>query len=195
MQLPRLPDPGRYSGLYAFDFGDHVSVGYTAEEIEVLLRAPAYAAGRAYKIRRIQPDGSIELIGVSRIRTRDTEGLVFRRTNLDDARQDFEELRRVAAAWPPPSAIRMELAHLRGGRGGYAIALSYAAEYADEVARWLARTGYGGGDDVDGGPAALEVYRAAGPQIMDQASFDAPADRRPRAAAEVLARVNWPLQR
>lgn len=37
MKLPPLQDPEKYTGLYIFDFGDHISVGYTADEVAIFL--------------------------------------------------------------------------------------------------------------------------------------------------------------
>jgi hypothetical protein len=39
MELPKLQKPDRYVGLYVFDFGGQVSVGFTAEEVAELLES------------------------------------------------------------------------------------------------------------------------------------------------------------
>jgi len=59
MRLPELESPEKYGGLYVFDFGEQVAVGYTADEIAVLLESQRYADGKAYRIHRAMPDGTI----------------------------------------------------------------------------------------------------------------------------------------
>ena len=69
MKLPELQNPEKYAGLYVFDFGgDQVAVGYTADEVAVLLESEKYQEGKVYRIHRALPDGTFELAGVSRRR-------------------------------------------------------------------------------------------------------------------------------
>ena len=75
MKLPALENSSCYRGLYVYDFGEWTAVGYTAEEIAVLLESEAYAHGQVYRIQRIQPDGSMELRGVSAERFKLESGL------------------------------------------------------------------------------------------------------------------------
>ena len=86
MNLPRLNYPELYQGLYVFDFGGRVAVGYTAEEIEVLLRSPEFKDGRAYKIHHATAAGELSLRGLSRLDVNVREGMVFYRASADAAR-------------------------------------------------------------------------------------------------------------
>ena len=63
MNIPRVNQPERYAGLFIYDFGDHVSVGYTAEEIDVLTRSELHKSGSAYQIYRVTDGGAMELRG------------------------------------------------------------------------------------------------------------------------------------
>ncbi|KPL19897.1 MAG: hypothetical protein AMJ75_12465 [Phycisphaerae bacterium SM1_79] len=60
MKLPELEKPEEYVGLYIFDFGDHVGVGFTAEEVAELLESEKYKDGKVYKIHRAYPDGRLD---------------------------------------------------------------------------------------------------------------------------------------
>ena len=50
MELPKLVSPESYAGLYVFDFDGQVAVGYTADEIAVLLESERHADGKAYRL-------------------------------------------------------------------------------------------------------------------------------------------------
>ena len=80
----------KYVGLYVFDFGDQVAVGYTADEIAVLLESEKYADGKVYRIHRALPDGTMELQGVPREKFHCEDGLFFYRADDGQARQDLE---------------------------------------------------------------------------------------------------------
>ena len=90
MILPRVDDPQKLAGLYVYDFGEWTTVGYTAEEIAILLEHEIYRDGKVYKIHRASPDGQFELRGVSPQRFNAESGMFFHRAELDPARQDFE---------------------------------------------------------------------------------------------------------
>ena len=61
MKMPELTSADKYAGLYVFDFGEQAAVGYTAEEIAVLLESEKYRTGKVYRIHRALPDGTMEL--------------------------------------------------------------------------------------------------------------------------------------
>ena len=68
MRLPRLDNPQRYAGLFVVDFGETCSVGYTAEEVALLMESEAHADAKVYRIHNAYPDGTMELKGVPRNR-------------------------------------------------------------------------------------------------------------------------------
>ena len=97
MILPHVDDPTRLRGLYVYDFGDWTAIGYTAEEIAILLDDESWRGGKIYKIHRATPDGQMELRGVSPTRFNVESGMFFCRRELDAARADFEER---SSIWP-----------------------------------------------------------------------------------------------
>ncbi len=194
MKLPELDSPESYGGLYVFDFGDHVAVGYTADEIAVLVESERFAGGKIYRIHRALPDGTMELQGVPRQRFQCEAGLFFLRADEHRARADFDELARLAAADGPPCRMKAHLARLAGPQARLVTAIIYPAEYDPEVSAWLIRLDYRGGDTVEGGVSRVTDYYAAAPQVIDRRQWW-PARSASRTADEVLATTHLALQR
>ena len=197
MKLPSVAEPQRYRGLYVFDFGAWVALGYTAEEIAVLLESEAYRDGKVYKIVRAAPDGALELRGVAAGRFQAESGMFFNRQEGALARADFAELRRLANTQGAPCRAFVHLADLGGAEGTfrYVMALIFPAEYEDEMARWLAAAGFAGGDLAEGGISHVSNYYAADKTILDrQQSWSQPAIPS-RSTDEVLRSVRQAVQR
>ncbi len=193
--LPKLDDAVRYTGLYVFDFGDSVAVGYTADEIAVLLESEEYADGKAYKIHRAYPDGRLELKGVSTTRFRTEDGLFFYRAESAAAREDFEALRRLAEATPPPCRCKLHLSRIPGATTPDVVALIYPAEYGDELAAWLKTVDYTGGDFVEGGISQVTGYYEARATRLEQHQLWGTLDQTSRRPDEVLATTHLAIQR
>lgn len=194
MKLPPLHDPQKYAGLYIFNFGDHVSVGYTAEEIAILLDSGRFPDGQAYRIYRAAADGTMELEQVSRAALRREDGLLFYRHLVREARRDFNHLIRLAEHAPPPCRLAAELAKIRSAGPGYLTAVIYPAEGSQQVSEWLNRIKFEGGDFVRGGAAELACYRNASPVVVDQRRW-AGTQGPSRSAEEVLATTDLAVQR
>jgi len=195
MKLPKLDEPTRYAGLYVFDFGDQVAVGYTADEIAILLEHEAYREGKAYKIHRAWPDGTLELKGVPAVRFQLEEGLFFYRIDPAAARRDFEQLKTLAADEPPPCRAKLHLARIEGASPPHCLALIYPAEYSDEIGQWLCRIGFEGGDRVEGGISHVTDYYQSNVSRIEQHQLWGTLDRTSRSAEEVLASVHKAVQR
>ena len=101
MKLPELQKPEKYVGLYIFDFGDHVGVGFTAEEVAELLESEQYKDGKVYRIHRAYPDGRLELKGVPAQIFELEAGMFFYSIDLETARRDFKELVSLAVRTAP----------------------------------------------------------------------------------------------
>jgi hypothetical protein len=195
MELPKLETPEKYTGLYVFDFGDQVAVGYTAREIELLLESERYRTGKVYKIHRSLPDGTLELKGVPTSRFELEDGLFFYRREAPAARADFEQLRALCETTPPPCRAAIQLAKLSHTEPPYVTALLFPAESTDEIAAWLQEAGYRGGDVVEGGPSQVTGYQDAGPEVL--ARYQAwPAETIPsRTREELYAATGTAVQR
>jgi hypothetical protein len=197
MKLPRLENSSAYRGLYVYDFGEWSAVGYTAEEIAVLLESEAYAGGRVYRIHRIQPDGSMELRGVSPERFRLESGMFFWRSGREAAEADFRGLLMAAQRTVPPCRAVLQVVERIGVQETcpFATALIFPAEYEDDVAAWLAQMDYRGGDLAEGGPSHVSNFYALERRVLAEQQLWSGASVSPRSAEEVLTTVRQPVQR
>lgn len=202
MKLPTLDPAKNYDGLYVVDFAPcaeagpaTVGVGYTAEEVAVLLESERYRGARVYRLHRLLADGTVELKGVSPRRFEVESAFVFCSRDADRARTDFDDLKALAEGDPPPCRARL----LYGGLGyqpalPWVAALLYPAEYEDDVSAWLLKHDYQGGESVDAGVSHATTV-AANLQVRAHAQLSAAAARRSRSRDEVLKAVGQVLQR
>jgi hypothetical protein len=198
MKLPAIDQPQRLKGLYVFDFGEWTAVGYTVEEIALLVESDAHRNGHVYKIVRARPDGSFELRGVSRERFELESGILFYRSVLNGARRDFDDLCAAAARLPPPCRALLQVADRVTSNGGarFVTALIYPAEYEDEVGQWLDAIGFHGGDRAEGGISHVTNYNAEGQKrILEHRQLCGQPVISSRSADEVLASVRLAIQR
>jgi hypothetical protein len=194
MKLPAVDDPTRFQGLYVFDFGKWTALGYTADEVALLLESEQYRDGRVYRIERVRPDGHMELRGVSRERFQLESCLSFPRCDEEAARADFAELCRLAADDPPPCRAYVHLAAAEGGPG-YMTVLMFPAEYEPDVGNWLTRLDYQGGDLAEGGISHASNYYAMAKRILDRGQLAPRRDRGSRSRDEVYASIRQVVQR
>lgn len=196
MRLPPLECPDRYRGLYIYDFGEWTAVGYTAEEIAILLEDAESRGGHIYKIHRAYPDGQLELKGVAPERFELESGLFFYRGDLSAARADYHDLcARADEAFPCRAFVHLAD---RGGDalpGRYVTAVIYPSEYDDEVARWMLDRGYAGGDWAEGGISHVTNYYEERSEILARHQIVGDVSRRARSADEVLAAKRRAVQR
>lgn len=195
MKLPTLDDPEKYAGLYLFDFGDSMAVGYTAHEIEMLYESERFRHGKAYKIHRAYPDGQMELRGIAQERFDLEDGLFFYRKAASAARVDFDLLNALCARTDPPCRAKIHLAKLAGDEPTHVTALIFPAEYTDEISVWLLDGGYEGGDFVEGGASAVTGYYETTKTIVDRSQQWGTIDQTSRSRDEVYATVRKVVQR
>ncbi len=196
MILPYVQDPSRLRGLYVYDFGEWTAVGYTAEEIAILLDDETYRDGKIYKIHRATPDGQMELRGISPARFNLESGMFFYRSELEPARSDFEQLRTAAEKTQPPCRVFLHLAdRAADGPQRYLTALIFPAEYEDEIGRWLTVIAFNGGDLAEGGVSHVTNYNEQEKTLLErQQLWNRPAITS-RSPDEVLAGVRQAVQR
>lgn len=195
MELPKLQTPEKYTGLYIFDFGEQVAVGYTAREIAVLLESDRYRHGKAYRIHRAAPDGTMELKGVARERFETEDGLFFYRSSEEAAREDFDDLAALANETPPPCRTKAVLARIGTDPARHVSAIIFPAEYTDDVAHWLNEADYAGGDVVEGGISQVTQFADPDVQTLETRQFWPAAEDESRPAEEVLASTDQLIQR
>lgn len=159
MNLPRTQNPQAYAGSYVVDLGGEVAMGYSAEQVAIILESARYADAKVYKVVRAYPDGRMEIRGVDRSRFHLEDGLFFYRQQLDQARADFETLKQAAQQSPPPCRATWHLAKTPDSPLGSLTALIFPAEYTDEIADWLTAISFEGGHEVAGGISRITGYR------------------------------------
>lgn len=193
MKLPELEKPEKYVGLYIFDFGDHVGVGFTAEEVAELLESEKYRDGKIYKIHRAYPDGRLEIKGVL-VETFQLEaGMFFYSGDLETARRDYKELVNLAVRATPPCRAKMHLAKYSDEK--YVIALIYPAEYDDQMSSWLLDGEYKTSGAAEGGVGAVQKYYDHQLQIMDRYQLFGESEWISRTGEELLVSLKRVVQR
>jgi len=197
MRPPPVAEPQRYCGLYIYDFGEWTALGYTAEEIAILLESEAYRGGKVYKIVRARPDGYMELRGVAPERFQLEGGMFFNRSELAAAQRDWADLVAWAERQPPPCRAVVHLADrgANGGPGRYVTALIYPAEYDDEMGSWLLAADYRGGDTAEGGISHVTNYYEQQKQILQRQQLWSRSAIPSRSADQVLRSVRQAVQR
>ena len=194
ISLPATSTPTKYEGLYAFDFGDHVNLGYTAGEIQILHNMFKYRKAKAYEVYRVDNAGRFELRGVASVIRAAPEAICFLRTEGSVARRDYEEIKKIAADYPPPCGAELRLGRSYAFEPPDLTALVFPAWAAHGLGCWLEQRGLSPGDTVAGGPDALARLDADGGitiashTLVSSASADRPVE-------ELLRTVDIPLQR
>jgi len=193
MKLPELQKPEKYAGLYIFDFGDHVGVGFTAQEVAELLESEKYSHGKVYKIHRAFPDGKLELKGVPAEIFQLEAGMFFYSSETETARRDFKELVNMAVKATPPSRAKVHLARYGGDK--FVTAIIYPAEYDDEFGSWLSDCGYKTSGPAEGGIEAVQRYYDQQPEVLERHQLFGQSETISRTGEELLASVKTAVQR
>jgi hypothetical protein len=197
MILPKLDDASRLRGLYIYDFGEWTAVGYTAEEIAILLEQETYRGGKIYRIHRAQPNGQMELRGVSAERFGLESGMFFYRNDLEAARADYEALRIAARNTQPPCRAFLHLVDrsAEAAPRRYVVALIFPAEYESDIGRWLSAIEYAGGGLVEGGISHVGNYYQEQYTILERQQLWSHPAIPSRSPEQVLATVRQAVQR
>ncbi len=195
MKLPPIRDARRYVGLYVYDFGTHVSVGYTAAEIRTLRESQDHRGGAAYEIYRATEAGGFELRGARDERLSAREAICFLRQDGGSARRDFEWLRNAAADSPVPVRVEMYLAELQEFSPPHATGLVYPVAASVALSGWLDEHAFDGGDRVIGGTDVCATLLSAEPGRTDSCQLAALLDYTDRSREEVLEAVHQAVQR
>ena len=165
MKLPDIKDADKYTGLYVVDFGDHCGVGFTAEEVIELLESEQFADVQIYKVHRANPDGTMELAGISKQTFQLEAGVFFYAADEATAKADFQRLNTWADEHLPPARCKV---HLANHGDSYVTALIYPAEFDDAFSGWLLDGNYRTAGQVEGGTGAAQRYYDAAADILER---------------------------
>ena len=193
MKLPELQKPEKYVGLYIFDFGDHVGVGFTAEEVAELLESEKYRDGKVYRIHRAYPDGRLELKGVPAQTFQLEAGMFFYSGDLETARRDFKEMVNLAVKSSPPCRAKVHLGKYSAEK--FVVALIYPAEYDEQVSSWLLDGTYKTSGAAEGGIEAVQRYYDHEVEILDRHQLFGQSEMISRTGQELLVSLKRAVQR
>ncbi|MCD6175494.1 MAG: hypothetical protein J7K65_07005 [Planctomycetes bacterium] len=165
MKLPEINEANKYMGLYVVDFGDHCGVGFTAEEVAELLESERFADVQVYKVHRANPDGTMELKGVTKEAFQLEAGMFFYAADEKTARADFRRLTAWSDTQLPPARCKTQLTNTDNT---HLIALIYPAEFDEAFSQWLLDGHYRTAGQVEGGTGAVQQYYDAEPNILER---------------------------
>ncbi len=166
MKLEKLENPQKYAGLYVVDFGDYTSVGFTAQEVQMLLESEKYSSIKVYKIHNAYPDGTLELRGVPNEIFNLESGMFFYSTNEFTARGDYKRLLNLTVTNELPANAKLHLTRLKEEL--YVVALIYPAEADDDFAHLLLDKDYQTQGQIAGGISQVSGYYEAGGEVMER---------------------------
>lgn len=156
MNIPKVENPNKYTGLYVVDFGETSSVGFTANEVAELLESEKFADVKVYKIHNASPDGKMELKGVPSETFQLEMGMFFYAGTETTSEKEYNDLVALAETTLPPCRAKIELAQINDNL--YTTAIIYPAEYNDEVSSWLIDIDYKTSGAAAGGIEAVTSY-------------------------------------
>jgi len=191
MKIPKLQKPEKYVGLYIFDFGGQVSVGFTAEEVAELLESEKYKDGKVYKIHRAYPDGRLELNGITADTFQLEAGMFFYSDDKATAKGDYNAMVKLAVAAAPPCRAKVHLAQYNDEH--FVVAIIYPAEYDNEISQWLLDGQYKTAGSAEGGIEAVQRYYQQQPEILERHQLFNQSDS--RTGLELLENVRFAVQR
>jgi hypothetical protein len=193
MKLPEIKNPDKYTSLYVVDFGDHTSVGFTAEEVAELLESETFKNIKVYKIHNARPDGTMELIGVPADRFQLEMGIFFYASDLAAARDDFDRLTSLAVKTSPPCRAKVQLAQLN--KSSFVTAFIYPAEYNDEISSWLIDGEYKTAGMAEGGIDAVRRYYETNAKVLDSNQRFSSSSSTSRTGHQLFKAVGMVMQR
>ena len=165
MELPEIKEADKYIGLYVVDFGDHCGVGFTAEEVADLLESEQFSDVQIYKVHRANPNGTMELKGLSKETFQLEAGMFFYANDAETAQDDYQRLLAWSDEQLPPARSKVDLA---SNGDSYVTALVYPAEFDDAFSRWLLDGNYRTAGQVEGGTSATQRYYDAVPEVLER---------------------------
>lgn len=191
MNIPVTDKAEDYVGLYVIDFGEQCAVGYTAEEVAILLESEEYADIKVYRIHRASPDGQMELAGVPHQRFQLESGMFFRCFTQAQARDEYRQLLDHYDGQSPRCRAKLHLA--RDG-GGWLIGLIFPAECEQDMGRWLADAEFDHKGVVDAGSSQVTQYYECA-KVIEAAQLWPASSLRGRDLDQLRAAMGQAFQR
>ncbi|MCG3138213.1 MAG: hypothetical protein HJJLKODD_02074 [Phycisphaerae bacterium] len=195
MKIPHLPQPQDYIGLYIYYWRDLARVGYTAEEIALLLSSPQVSGGQAFEIHHATAAGEFALRGVTHIDVQQREGLRFWQTSMAAAQIEYRHLVELALKVAPPTVVWWQRWQVSGEDFPVANILLYTAVHSAVISRWLDAIAFRGGVQVEGGQRVVEWVTRQTEPPAEQIAIAPHARYHSRPLSKLLETLPQPLQR
>lgn len=194
-EMPRLHDPSRYAGLYVYDFGTHVSVGYTAGEIVVLRASELGRQGTAYEIYRVTDEGAIEMRAIQVGGLALSVAVCFLYPEAETARDDFDSVRLTAEQYPLSRPAELILGRQTLFSPQHIVAIRFLAGAETVLTRWLAVHVPSAGEVVLGGADANSALADGEKRKIDSCDLRVQDGIADRSTQQVLDAIHEPVQR
>lgn len=195
LQLPPVPDPHRYAGLFVLEREDHTAVGYTAGEIALLRGTDEYAACRFWQIYRVHELGGFELRAMSEASLATQEAWCIQRKDAAEARRDFRSMVAAAEEEPVTFPAEVHLARLYDFEPQNVTTILYDGPAAPLVSGWLEHLNIEGNPPMQVGAEARDRFLSANGIRMDAATLNPALDYTDRPLDLLLANIDRALQR
>lgn len=193
MKLQELKNPEKFVSLYAVDFGDHSAIGYTADEIAMLLESQKYKHIKVYKIHNARIDGTLELKGMTNETFNLEMAMAFNNYDENTAAKNFQALVNSAVTTAPPCRANIKLVKFSDNE--FATTIVYPAEYNDDISSWLKEIDYKTQGSVDAGVSVVEKIYDADTETIETHQLWPNQTIESRTADELVADINKPIQR
>jgi len=193
MNITKIENANKYTGLYVVDFGETSSVGFTAGEVAELLESEKYADIKIYKIHGAYPDGKMELKGVPSGIFQLEMGMFFYAGTEGTSEKEYEKLLALAETTLPPCRAKVEFAKMNEDL--YATAIVYPAEYNDEVSSWLIDIDYKTSGAAAGGIEAVTSYYGQKTETIASHQLHAAGAYKSKTGEELLNATRQAVQR
>lgn len=193
MNIPKIENANKYTGLYVVDFGETSSVGFTANEVAELLESEKYAGIKVYKIHGAYPDGKMELKGVPSGIFQLEMGMFFYAGTETTSEKEYDDLIALAETTLPPCRAKVELAKITDEL--YTTAIIYPAEYNDEVSAWLISIDYKTSGAAAGGIEAVTSYNEQKTETINSHQLHSADAYKSRTGEELLSTARQAIQR
>jgi hypothetical protein len=193
MKLEKVKNPQKYQDLYVFDFGEYSSVGFTAQEVAELFESEKYKKGKAYRIHRANPDGTLELQGVDKELFALESGMFFYCDNEFTCRKNFKALISLAVSDSPPCNVKVHL--VKYSKDKFAAACIYPAEYDNQISKWLLENNFKTNGQIVGGVNSVNRYYNSKCEIIEKHQLFGRTDDISRTADRLFSNLKEAVQR
>lgn len=160
-------------GRFIVKFADATQSNLSAEQVIELLEVKAASVQEVFRVHRLDNHGRMELAGVSLAEFSRRDCLLFSRSHVRTAREDFEAVLELASRTPPPCRVEVQFGHVKRPEPSHVVVLIFPSPCSESVGQWLANGNLQLGDQADGSPAVLAAYEDAGPQVVKQHTLTA----------------------